>query len=144
MEKKNNCALTLQGLKIERRHTFLEYIFGGCDIELSLAIDFTMSNGAIHDPKTLHSSDPRRNQYLQVMQSVGNVLQYYNSSKMINLYGYGGAFPAAPQRASHCFALNGNIFNPRVNGIPEAINHYQNALRNVNLYGPTYFSNVLE
>ena len=67
MEKKNNCALTLQGLKIERRHTFLEYIFGGCDIELSLAIDFTMSNGAIHDPKTLHSSDPKRNQYLQVM-----------------------------------------------------------------------------
>jgi hypothetical protein len=71
-------------------------------------------------------------------------LQYYNSSKMINLYGFGGALPQAPQRASHCFALNGNIFNPRVNGIPEVINTYHQAIKGANLYGPTYFSSVLE
>ena len=37
-------------LGIDRRHTFLEYIFGGCEIDLSLAIDFTMSNGVPSDP----------------------------------------------------------------------------------------------
>ena len=92
-EKNKNDNLQMQALKIERRHTFLEYIFGGCDIELSLAIDFTLSNGAVNDPRSLHYPDPKRNQYLQVIQSVGNILQYYNSSKMINLYGFGGALP---------------------------------------------------
>lgn len=52
--------------------------------------------------------------------------------------------PPYTQRATHCFALNGDIFNPRVNGLNEACATYQNAIRNANLYGPTYFSEILE
>ena len=63
---------------------------------------------------------------------------------MINLYGFGGQVNTFDQRASHCFALNGDIFNPRVNGIEEVIQYYRNALQNSNLYGPTYFSEVLD
>jgi len=63
---------------------------------------------------------------------------------MINLYGFGGAVPPYSNRASHCFALNGDIFNPLVNGIDEVIGHYSKAINNVNLYGPTYFSQVLD
>ena len=62
---------------------------------------------------------------------------------MINLYGFGGAIPPYTNRASHCFALNGDIFNPRVNGIEEVIAHYQKALGSIALYGPTYFSEIL-
>ena len=51
-------------------------------------------------------------------------MQFYNSDKMINLYGFGGQIPPVYNRASHCFALNGDIFNPRVNGIDEVIAHY--------------------
>ena len=40
--------LTMENLKIESHHSFLEYIFGGCEVELSIAIDFTLSNG---DPR---------------------------------------------------------------------------------------------
>jgi len=36
----------MMDLKIERKHTFLEYVFGGCCIDFSIAIDFTLSNGA--------------------------------------------------------------------------------------------------
>ena len=36
----------MMDLKIERKHSFLEYVFGGCCIDLSIAIDFTLSNGA--------------------------------------------------------------------------------------------------
>lgn len=32
-------------LELKQRHSFLEYVFGGCEIGLSVAIDFTMSNG---------------------------------------------------------------------------------------------------
>ena len=111
-------------MSVERRRSFLEYIFGGCEVDLSIAIDFTLSNGPPNDPKSLHYYDPRQNQYLQVMQSVGSILQYYNTDKQIQLYGFGGAVPPYTQRATHCFALNGDIFNPRVNGLNEAMATY--------------------
>ena len=74
---------------------------------------------------------------------MGNILQFYNTDKMINLYGFGGQVNPYDQKASHCFALNGDIFNPRVNGIQEVIQYYSNALNACNLYGPTYFNEVL-
>ena len=42
---RNKGDFTLADLKIERQHSFLEYVFGGCEIDLSIAIDFTLSNG---------------------------------------------------------------------------------------------------
>ena len=62
---------------------------------------------------------------------------------MINLYGFGGQIPPIQNQASHCFALNGDIFNPRVNGIEEVIARYKQALNSINLYGPTYFSPII-
>ena len=130
-------------LKIERQHSFLEYVFGGCEIDLSIAVDFTLSNGDPRQPSSLHFLDPNRNQYLQAIKSVGNILQFYNSSKLINLYGFGGSIPPYTNRASHCFALNGDIFNPRVNGIEEVIQCYSRAITNCQLYGPTNFAEVI-
>ena len=44
---------------------------------------------------------------------------------------------------SHCFALNGDIFNPRVDGVEEVLRYYENAVRNVELAGPTNFSEII-
>jgi len=46
--------------------------------------------------------------------------------------------------ASQCFALNGNIFDPECDGLEGVLDTYKNALNNVDLYGPTHFSKVLE
>ena len=135
--------LLLQNLKVEKQHSFLEYIFSGCEVDISMAIDFTLSNGVPTSPSSLHYFDPNRNQYLKAIESVGSILQFYNTDKMINLYGFGGAVPPNLQQASHCFALNGDIFNPRVNGIEEVIARYKQALNSINLYGPTCFSPII-
>ena len=47
-------------------------------------------------------------------------------------------------RASHCFALNGDIFDPEVDGLDGVQEVYKNALKNVNLYGPTHFAPLIE
>lgn len=47
---KSKGNLNLKNVKVERRHSFLEYVFGGCDIDLSIAIDFTLSNRPPNDP----------------------------------------------------------------------------------------------
>ena len=39
--------------------------------------------------------------------------------------------------------MNGDIFNPRVNGLEAVVAHYQNALQKCNLYGPTNFADIL-
>jgi len=74
---------------------------------------------------------------------VGNILQYYDSDKQIPTFGFGAQVPPTTNRASHCFALNGDIFDPEVDGLDGVVQAYQNALKNVNLYGPTNFAEII-
>jgi len=41
-------------------------------------------------------------------------------------------------------ALNGDIFDPEVDGLDGVVEAYKNALKNVNLYGPTNFAPIIE
>lgn len=74
-------VMSFTELEVKQRHTFLEYVFGGCEIGLTVAIDFTLSNGDPSKPSSLHYLDMNRNEYLKAIQSVGSILQYYDSDK---------------------------------------------------------------
>ena len=63
-------------------------------------------------------------------------MQYYNSTKRIASYGF-GAKVVADHETSHCFALNGDIFSPEVNGVSGLIEEYQRTLEVVGLEGPS-------
>ena len=56
---RKNGTLKLNKLKIERQHSFVEYVFGGCEMSLTMAIDFTGSNGDPRSPGSLHYLDHR-------------------------------------------------------------------------------------
>lgn len=57
--------ITLRNVGFEARHSFLEYIFGGCEIQLTIGIDFTASNGNQSEPSSLHyKKDFSKNEYL--------------------------------------------------------------------------------
>jgi len=58
--------------------------------------------------------------------------------------GFGAAIAPYSNKANHCFALNGNIFDPEVDGIDGVVEVYKNAINKVNLYGPTNFASFLE
>ena len=111
---------------------------------MSVAIDFTLSNGHPSERDSLHYLDLNKNEYLSAIRSVGNILQYYDSDKHIPVLGFGATVPPSTNRASHCFALNGNIFDPEVDGLEGVMEAYKNALKNVNLYGPTNFAPIIE
>ena len=118
-------------------------MFGGCNINLSIAIDFTLSNGETSDPASLHNQNLQKNEYLQALTAVGDILQYYDSDKEIPVYGFGASIPPTQGRGSHCFALNGDIFKPECNGLDGVINAYKQTLNKVQLYGPTHFSEII-
>lgn len=137
--------LRLDQLEITQRPTFLEYIFGGCEIGLTVAIDFTGSNGDPSRPNSLHyKGDLERNEYLKAIKSVGNILQYYDTDKQIPVLGYGAVIRGVSNDTSHCFAVNGNIFDPEVDGIDGVVEAYTNAIKNVGLSGPTNFAPIME
>ena len=142
--KVKNQQVTFHDVVFHKRHSFLEYIFGGCEIQLSVAIDFTLSNGNPAEKDSLHYLDMNKNEYLNAIKSVGNILQYYDSDKQIPVFGFGAIVPPSNNRASHCFALNGDIFDPEVDGLDGVVEAYKNALKNVNLYGPTNFAPIIE
>ena len=72
------------------------------------------------------------------MQAVGHILENYDSDQKFPLYGFGGKLKGAGV-ASHCFAMNGNIFNPEVPTIANCVEVYRNSLIGADLYGPTHF-----
>ena len=39
--------LILTDVRVEKRVSFLDYVFGGCEIGVQVAIDYTLSNGAV-------------------------------------------------------------------------------------------------
>ena len=51
---KSNASLMFDECRVTTRHSFLEYIFGGCELNLAIAVDFTLSNGAPNKRGSLH------------------------------------------------------------------------------------------
>ena len=81
-QPKQGCSMSFEQFDIKPRNTFLEYIFGGCEIGLTIAIDFTLSNGHPSKPNSLHYiHDLQRNEYLNAIKAVGSILQYYDNDK---------------------------------------------------------------
>jgi hypothetical protein len=52
--------------------------------------------------------------------------------------------PVTSLGTSHCFALNGNMFDPECDGLEGVKEAYLNARKNVHFYGPTHFQKILE
>uniref|UniRef100_I3J6Q8 Copine 3 n=1 Tax=Oreochromis niloticus TaxID=8128 RepID=I3J6Q8_ORENI len=125
------------------QYTFLDYIMGGCQINFTIAIDFTGSNGDPKFPQSLHYINPQGyNEYLAAIWAVGNVIQDYDSDKMFPAFGFGAQIPPAWQ-VSHEFPINFNPSNPFCAGVEGVVAAYQQCLPQVKLYGPTNFSPII-
>ncbi|KAG0576615.1 hypothetical protein KC19_5G094200 [Ceratodon purpureus] len=139
---KSRGNLFVDTCKITPVISFLNYVFGGCEISFFVAIDFTASNGDPRSPTSLHFIDPtgRPNAYQTAIQAVGGVLQYYDSDKRFPCWGFGARIDGS---VSHCFPLNNNVSTPEVEGIEGIQAAYFQAVYSVELYGPTWFAPVI-
>ncbi|XP_038147930.1 copine-3-like isoform X2 [Cyprinodon tularosa] len=140
---KNSGVVVIKQCKILKEYTFLDYIMGGCQINFTIAIDFTGSNGDPKSPQSLHYINPQGyNEYLAAIWAVGNVIQDYDSDKMFPAFGFGAQLPPSWQ-VSHEFPINFNPSNPFCAGIEGVVYAYQQCLPQVKLYGPTNFSPII-
>ncbi|XP_056116377.1 copine-8 isoform X1 [Rhinichthys klamathensis goyatoka] len=139
----NSGTVTLLSFLVDIEVTFLDYIKGGTQINFTVAIDFTASNGNPAQPTSLHYMSPYQlNAYAMALKAVGEIIQDYDSDKMFPALGFGAKLPP-DGRISHEFALNGNPQNPYCNGIDGVMEAYYQSLKSVQLFGPTNFSPVI-
>lgn len=78
-------------------------------MSLTVAIDYTASNGEPTQPGSLHAMGAQ-NQYENAIFHVGSVVEPYDSDKMFPVFGFGGI----PRHmgingVNHCFAMNGQV-----------------------------------
>lgn len=127
--------------------SFLDYLSGGYDIKVSVAVDFTGSNGAPKKPKSLHyTGGPAPNHYQQALSAVLDILLAYDSDDTVDLLGFGGLAKVVPGRkrrqVSHCFPLGDGEYDVN-GGVQGVLAAYEAALEKVPLSGPTNFHEVI-
>ncbi|KAK5850065.1 hypothetical protein PBY51_014347 [Eleginops maclovinus] len=141
---KNSGIICINNCQVVKQYSFLDYIMGGCQINFTIAIDFTASNGNPTFPTSLHFINPEGyNEYLKAIWAVGNVIQDYDSNKMFPVFGFGAELPFSPH-VSHEFPINFNPSNPFCVGIEGVVQAYQQCLPQLKLSGPTNFSPVID
>uniref|UniRef100_A0A665WA08 Copine Vb n=1 Tax=Echeneis naucrates TaxID=173247 RepID=A0A665WA08_ECHNA len=119
------------------------YLPSRTQINFTVAIDFTASNGNPSQSTSLHYMNPYQlNAYAMALKAVGEIIQDYDSDKMFPALGFGAKLPP-DGRVSHEFPLNGNMENPYCNGIEGILEAYHQSLKTVQLYGPTNFAPVV-
>jgi len=135
--------LVIRDLQIKQKYSFLDYVLGGCELNLLCAVDFTSSNGAPYLHNSLHYQNPSGdyNDYEKALVSVGKILLNYDSDKMVPMYGFGGK---VNNQISHCFPLNGSHESPEVYEVDGMLTTYRTALNSVALSGPTLFSHIVD
>nr|XP_056719266.1 copine-6 [Euleptes europaea] len=140
---KNSGHIVLTQCKMEKVHTFLDYIMGGLQISFTVAIDFTASNGDPRSEHSLHFINPKEpNEYLKTLSSVGEICQDYDSDKRFPAFGFGARAPPDFE-VSHDFAINFEPENPECERITGVIEAYKRCLPQIQLYGPTNVAPII-
>ncbi|XP_061162370.1 copine-3-like [Saccostrea echinata] len=138
----NSGVIHLTELKIFKRPSFLEFVYGGMQINFTVGIDFTGSNGNPSSPNSLHYINPYQpNEYMQAIQAVGNVCQDYDTDKLFPALGFGAKLPDGT--VSMEFAINFNPSNPYCAGIGGVLEAYKACIQRVALYGPTNVAPII-
>ena len=141
-EDKRSGSVIIVRRDVETIPTFVSLLQTGTNINLSVAIDFTQSNGDPNDKSSLHylplGSDSL---YSFVARSVIEGMNNFSPDQSVNCYGYGAKLPQQ-EKTSHVFPLNLTT-NPLCAGLEEVLKGYQICVKDVTFSGPCNLSPII-
>lgn len=129
--------------KRQDRPEFVDYLSGGCQISLAVAIDFTASNGDPRQPGTPHYFHPPEskewNDYEKAIFAVGSILAKYDSDQRFPVWGFGAKYNNVVR---HCFQCGTEVEVEGVQGIMDA---YRGVFRTpLTMSYPTKLTEVIQ
>lgn len=121
---------------------FIDYLTGGCQISLAVAIDFTASNGDPRQEGTPHYFHPPAskewNDYEKAIFAVGSILAKYDFDQRFPVWGFGAKYNNIVR---HCFQCGTEVEVEGVQGIMDA---YRGVFRTpLTMSYPTKFTEVV-
>ena len=146
--------------KVVKLASLYDFLSGGCDFSLMVAVDYTGSNLQRDHNIDLHNiyrNTHKPSSYQMAIRKIGNILETYDSDKQYPLWGFGawGYFRNESNRTQtkHGFNVNTDMLykhNDEVDGIYGLEKAYCESVEKLRqgqmfkLSGPTYFSQILE
>ena len=103
----NSGKVILKSINRTRQTTFLDFLSRGLQLNFTVAVDFTASNGLPHNPLSLHyrgKDGNERNMYESAIRSIGEIIQDYDADKQYDALGFGAKVPPSIE-VSHLFNL---------------------------------------
>lgn len=122
------------------RPNFIDYLTGGLELQLTVAIDFTGSNGDPRRPGTLHYIHPdgQLNDYEKALTAVGSIIARYDHDQKFPVLGFGAKYGGV---INHCFQIGPTAEAQGIAGILQA---YRSVFKSgLTMSGPTDFSEVI-
>ena len=129
-------------IQVAEKPEFIDYLTGGCQISLAVAIDFTASNGDPRQEGTPHYFHPPAskewNDYEKAIFAVGSILAKYDSDQRFPVWGFGAKYNNVVR---HCFQCGTEVEVEGVQGIMDA---YRGVFRTpLTMSYPTKFTEVI-
>jgi hypothetical protein len=121
--------------------SFVDYISGGCELQVCVAIDFTGSNGDPRKPGTLHylNRDGSMNDYEKAISAIVKILAKYDIDKKFPVFGFGAKYGGDVR---HCFQCGPT---EEANGVQGVLDAYHAVFQSgLIMSGPTVFTEVIE
>jgi copine 5/8/9 len=140
--KKGRGTISFLNVVHMKTKSFVDYIREGLELQATIAIDMTASNGEFTVPGSLHYLAPDYvNPYEEAIRGVSESILPYDNDKVIRLLGFGGIDRRHGGNVSHCFELTPHEDGK---GVENAAQSYRECAKYVGLAGPTIFHPVLE
>ena len=122
-------------------NSFTKLLKAGLNLDLSIAIDFTGSNGNPKCENSLHYiSNGFINNYEKAMRENIKIISMYNKSNKYNVYGFGAQLNG---KFKDIFNINGNE-DESIIGLENIISKYKETVNSVYFAGPTLFAPVIK
>jgi hypothetical protein len=122
-------------------NSFTKLLKAVLNLDLSIAIDFTVSNGNPKCENSLHYiSNGFINNYEKAMRENIKIISMYNKSNKYNVYGFGAELNG---EFKDIFNINGND-DESIIGLENIISKYKETVNSVYFDGPTLFAPVIK
>ena len=134
---------------VEKHFTFISYLRSGMNINLTIGIDFTGSNGHYLDEPSYHYLNAGLNNYEKAIRSCGDIVAHYDNDQLFPVFGFGFCFIDSTlnnfvgKYTDFNYPINCNLNDPNIKYINGVLKEYRNFITKIHLSGPTYFAPMI-
>lgn len=125
--------------------TFVNYVAGGCELRVIVAIDVTKSNGNPREETSLHylNGNNGRNDYEAALQAICTASSKFDSDQLYPVFGF-GAVRENGGAVSHCFPM-GTEPVKQAEGVDGILKAYRETMSSgIDMSQPRNFAEVIK